>query len=181
MIFFCQRFLAFLKSMPGILSQVVFVCKRQSPREKSPELMLTLSESWCLYLFLFPRILGLESSRPPPQFHKEDPKSCCSRGRSLRPGKVLAWVGLLRGLEVLEDHCQQSQPLKIKRQGRQKGGEWKQVHPSTRLAIYLITQFSDKQLLLLISSTNTLLINIFSPTCYINIDVWLNTAISQLL
>ena len=55
----------------------MFVFKRQRPRERSQELILNLSGSWCLYIFLFLQILELEGK--PLQSHNEELKKYCSR------------------------------------------------------------------------------------------------------
>lgn len=159
--------------MPSLLSQVVFVYKRQSPGERSPELMLNLSGSSYLYLSLFLRFLGWGSE--PPQFHNEAPQSCRSRGESLKPGKVLAWVGFLKGLVALEELCVSSLPRQKAVKTKEKGVEADTSQHKLERAIFHFIRLSDEQLLLFISWTNTLLINTFSPTCYVNIDVWLNT------
>ena len=67
----------------------MFVFKRQRPRDRSQELTLNLSESWCLYIFLFLQILELEGK--PLQSHNEELKKMLHQERSLKSGKAPAW------------------------------------------------------------------------------------------
>ena len=112
--------------MSGILNKVMFVFKRQRPRERPQELTLNLSESWCLYIFLFLQILELKGK--PLQSHNEELKKNAASGKitEVRQGTSLV---LLRWLEDALDPCSLN-PCKIKGDEDKREGSGSKCIPS---------------------------------------------------